>query len=90
VERGRRLRRGGAEARREPRVEGLGPTAADVPRPPPAPSSPSPQRFYVGRPMSGLVWLFTGGLFGIGWLIDLFLLPQFVEEVRELGAARLL
>ena len=37
-------------------------------------------RFYVGRPASGLVWLLTGGLFGIGWIIDFFLLPDFVEE----------
>lgn len=27
------------------------------------------QRFYVGRPISGLVWLFTVGLFGIGWIM---------------------
>ena len=37
-------------------------------------------RFYVGRPASGLVWMLTGGLFGIGWIIDFFLLPDFVEE----------
>lgn len=36
------------------------------------------QRFYVGRPASGIVWLLTGGLFGIGWLIDFFLIPDFV------------
>jgi hypothetical protein len=30
--------------------------------------------------MSGLVWLFTGGLFGVGWIIDFFLIPEFVEE----------
>ena len=35
-------------------------------------------RFYVGRPASGVVWLLTGGLFGIGWIIDFFLLPDFV------------
>jgi TM2 domain-containing membrane protein YozV len=37
-------------------------------------------RFYVGRTGSGLVWLFTFGLFGIGWIIDAFLIPEFVEE----------
>ena len=39
-------------------------------------------RFYVGRPVSGLVWLLTGGLLGIGWLVDACLIPEFVEEVR--------
>jgi TM2 domain-containing membrane protein YozV len=38
------------------------------------------QRFYVGRPISGLVWLLTLGLFGVGWVIDVFLIPEFVEE----------
>ncbi len=43
-------------------------------------------RFYVGRPVSGLVWMFTGGLCGIGWIIDFFMLPSFVEEVRVVAA----
>ena len=29
-------------------------------------------RFYFGRPISGTVYLFTLGLLGIGWLVDLF------------------
>ena len=33
-------------------------------------------RFYFGRPVSGTVYLFTFGLLGIGWLIDLFLMPR--------------
>jgi len=33
-------------------------------------------RFYFGRPFSGAIWLFTLGLFGIGWLIDIFLIPD--------------
>ncbi len=32
-------------------------------------------RFYFGKPVSGTIWLFTGGLFLIGWFIDLFLIP---------------
>lgn len=32
-------------------------------------------RFYYGRQISGTLWFFTLGLLGIGWLIDLFLIP---------------
>jgi TM2 domain-containing membrane protein YozV len=32
-------------------------------------------RFYYGRPVSGTIWFLTLGLLGIGWLIDLFLIP---------------
>ena len=32
-------------------------------------------RFYYGRPITGTIWFFTGGLFLIGWIIDLFLIP---------------
>lgn len=28
-------------------------------------------RFYVGKIGSGIVWLFTGGAFGIGWIYDI-------------------
>ena len=33
-------------------------------------------RFYYGRPISGTIWFFTFGLFLIGWIIDLFLMPS--------------
>ena len=33
-------------------------------------------RFYYGRPISGTVWFFTLGLLGVGWLVDLFLIPS--------------
>lgn len=32
-------------------------------------------RFYYGKQITGIIWFFTLGLLGIGWLIDLFLIP---------------
>ena len=32
-------------------------------------------RFYYGKPVTGTIYFFTLGLLGIGWLIDLFLIP---------------
>jgi len=37
-------------------------------------------RFYYGRPVTGTLWLFTLGLLGIGWLVDLFLIPGMDRE----------
>ncbi len=37
-------------------------------------------RFYYGKPISGTIWLFTLGLLGVGWLIDLFLIPGMDDE----------
>ena len=36
-------------------------------------------RFYLGRWVTGLIWLFTGGLFLIGAIVDLFLIPALVQ-----------
>ena len=33
-------------------------------------------RFYYGKPVTGTIWFFTLGLFFIGWIIDLFLIPS--------------
>ena len=33
-------------------------------------------RFYYGKPLMGTIYFFTFGLLGIGWLIDLFLIPH--------------
>ena len=32
-------------------------------------------RFYYGRQLTGTLWFFTLGLFFVGWIIDLFLIP---------------
>lgn len=37
-------------------------------------------RFYYGRPVTGTVWFLTLGLVGIGWLVDLFLIPSMDEQ----------
>ena len=37
-------------------------------------------RFYFGRPISGTIYFFTLGLFFIGWLVDLFLIPSMDRE----------
>ena len=36
-------------------------------------------RFYYGRQITGTIWFFTLGLFFIGWIIDLFLIPGMDE-----------
>ena len=40
-------------------------------------------RFYFGKPVSGTIWFFTFGLFGIGWLIDAFLIPLMHREAGQ-------
>src|SRR5690606_22521558 len=37
-------------------------------------------RFYYGKPISGTIWFFTLGLLGVGWIIDLFLIPGMNED----------
>jgi TM2 domain-containing membrane protein YozV len=39
-------------------------------------------RFYYGKPISGTIWFFTLGLVGIGWLIDLFLIPSMRRQAN--------
>ena len=49
-------------------------------------------RFYNGKMISGFLWLITGGLFGIGQLVDLFLISDMVDahnlkRVQQLGGS---
>jgi TM2 domain-containing membrane protein YozV len=37
-------------------------------------------RFYYGKHVSGTIWFFTAGLFLIGWIIDLFLIPSMARR----------
>lgn len=40
-------------------------------------------RFYYGKRITGTIWFFTLGLFFIGWIIDLFLIPAMDREADE-------
>jgi TM2 domain-containing membrane protein YozV len=37
-------------------------------------------RLYAGRWLSGSIWLLTGGVCGIGQLIDLLFIPRMIED----------
>ena len=44
-------------------------------------------RFYYGRQITGVIWFFTLGLFFVGWIIDLFLIPAMDREADYRFAA---
>lgn len=37
-------------------------------------------RFYYGKQVSGTIWFFTLGLFFVGWIVDLFLIPSMDKQ----------
>lgn len=37
-------------------------------------------RIYAGQVIAGLVYIFTWGLFGVGQLVDLILIPGMIDE----------
>ena len=39
-------------------------------------------RFYYGKPLSGTIYFLTFGLFGIGWIVDLFLIPGMDKQAN--------
>ncbi len=41
------------------------------------------QRIYVGKYGTGFLYLFTWGLFGVGQFIDLFTIPDMVEDANN-------
>jgi TM2 domain-containing membrane protein YozV len=43
----------------------------------------SMHRFYLGKIGSGILYLFTGQLFGIGWIVDLFLIGSMVDNCNN-------
>ncbi len=40
-------------------------------------------RFYMGKVVTGIIWILTGGLLGIGWLYDLWTLNEQVDEINR-------
>ena len=45
-------------------------------------------RFYCNKWITGFIWLFTCGLFGFGWFIDLFLTSGMVDMANALEMGR--
>ncbi len=45
-------------------------------------------RFYFGKPLTGMLWFFTGGLFLIGWIVDLFFIPSMAERSESSFSSR--
>jgi len=45
-------------------------------------------RFYAGKWVTGLLWLFTGGLLLVGQIVDLFLIPGMIDRKNRRLLAR--
>ncbi len=40
-------------------------------------------RFYYGRQLTGLLWMFTLGVFFIGWVVDAFLISSMNQDANN-------
>ena len=40
-------------------------------------------RFYFGKPLTGILWFCTGGLFLIGWIVDFFFIPSMADQANR-------
>lgn len=41
-------------------------------------------RMYCGKWITGIIWFLTWGLFGIGWLLDVFLTSRMVDYANAI------
>jgi TM2 domain-containing membrane protein YozV len=46
-------------------------------------------RMYCGKWITGFVWLFTCGVFGIGWFLDLFLTSGMVDYANLIDNSKI-
>ncbi|MCB9025565.1 MAG: TM2 domain-containing protein [Bdellovibrionaceae bacterium] len=44
-------------------------------------------RLYMGKILTGILWMITGGMFGLGWLYDLWTLNEQIDEINSLNSS---
>lgn len=41
------------------------------------------QHFYLNQPLKGVIWILTGGLLGLGGIIDLFVIGNRTDQLNK-------